>query len=238
MFGPGGPTLIELARQALSSTRRGYDLLAPKFERTPFRTPDPLLDRVGELLRARGPVARGLDLCCGTGAGMGMLRGVCTEEVVGLDFSAGMLAEAERRLGPGGDGGPRLTYVLGDALALPYDRAFDVVTCFGAFGHFLPHQQPGLLAGIHRALAPGGRFAFVTTPMPAPTDPAWWILRGFNGAMRVRNRVFKPEFVMYYLLFTVPEILPLFDRIGFDVDLYDARWSRRPYKIAIATRRG
>ena len=32
MFHPQGPTLWELAVQALSSTERGYDLLAPKFE--------------------------------------------------------------------------------------------------------------------------------------------------------------------------------------------------------------
>ncbi|MGO9081297.1 MAG: hypothetical protein ACLQDY_20030, partial [Streptosporangiaceae bacterium] len=30
----------ELAMQALSSVEGGYDLLAPKFDHTPFRTPD------------------------------------------------------------------------------------------------------------------------------------------------------------------------------------------------------
>jgi hypothetical protein len=40
MFYPQGPTLRELAVQALSSTERGYDLLAPKFDYTPFRTPE------------------------------------------------------------------------------------------------------------------------------------------------------------------------------------------------------
>ena len=43
MFHPDGPTFWELARQALSSTTRGYDLLAPKFDVTPFRTPDVIL---------------------------------------------------------------------------------------------------------------------------------------------------------------------------------------------------
>ena len=51
MFGPGGPTFLELAQQALASTDRGYDLLAPKFDCTPFRTPDeviaPILDALG-----------------------------------------------------------------------------------------------------------------------------------------------------------------------------------------------
>ena len=44
MFHPKGPTLLELTKQALSSTTKGYDLLAEKFEYTPFRTPDILLE--------------------------------------------------------------------------------------------------------------------------------------------------------------------------------------------------
>lgn len=235
MFGPDGPSLVELARQALSSTVKGYDLLAPKFEHTPFRTPDAVLGQVGAYLGAHGSVSRGLDLCCGTGAGMGMLRGIVTDEVVGLDFSSGMLAEAERRL-RATPGGPTLRFVQGNALELDYHEVFDVVTSFGAFGHFQPYQQPALIRGVYEALVPGGRFGFVTSTMPTPRERLWWVYRGFNGVMRVRNRIVKPEFVMYYLHFTVPQILPMFEAEGFDVVLYDADWDRRPYKIAIATK--
>src|SRR5881275_1412415 len=101
MFHPKGPTFWELAVQALSSTQRGYDLLAPKFDYTPFRTPDAIVRVVGERLARRGPFADGLDLCCGTGVGLRMLQPLCTRCVVGLDFSAGMLAEARRRRGDG-----------------------------------------------------------------------------------------------------------------------------------------
>src|ERR687888_2326849 len=41
-----GPTFFELAKQVLSSTERGYDLLAPKFDLTSFRTPDWLIESV------------------------------------------------------------------------------------------------------------------------------------------------------------------------------------------------
>ena len=34
MFHPNGPSFFELVEQALSSTERGYDLLAPKFDYT------------------------------------------------------------------------------------------------------------------------------------------------------------------------------------------------------------
>ena len=69
MFSPGSPSARELAAQALSSVGRGYDLLAPKFDRTPFRTPDDVLDATAEALRPPGAFGPGLDVCCGTGAG-------------------------------------------------------------------------------------------------------------------------------------------------------------------------
>ena len=51
MFSPQGPSLRELAVQALSSVEGGYDLLAAKFDHTPFRTPDGILDATAVALR-------------------------------------------------------------------------------------------------------------------------------------------------------------------------------------------
>src|SRR5688572_30411650 len=123
MFHEKGPTFRELAVQAMSSTERGYDLLAPKFEYTPFRTPDFVLAKVGEHLQTIGPFARGLDICCGTGAAMRVLRPVCTEYVVGLDMSAGMLAEARKRTADA-PGTSVLEFVRADALRMPFDAVF------------------------------------------------------------------------------------------------------------------
>ena len=91
MFSPQGPSLRELTVQALSSVERGYDLLAPKFDATPFRTPAVILDATAAALP--GPFEKGLDVCCGTGAGLTVLRSVCSS-VTGVDFSAGMLTQA------------------------------------------------------------------------------------------------------------------------------------------------
>src|SRR5437588_4372209 len=96
MFHPQGPTFWELAVQALSSTEKGYDLLAPKFDYTPFRTPDVVLEAVAAQLRALAPFDAALDVCCGTGAAMRFLRPLCRQRVVGLDISAGMLAVARQ----------------------------------------------------------------------------------------------------------------------------------------------
>ena len=59
MFSPQGPSLRELAMQALSSVEGGYDLLAPKFDHTPFRTPNGVLDATAGALGPLGPFGRG-----------------------------------------------------------------------------------------------------------------------------------------------------------------------------------
>jgi SAM-dependent methyltransferase len=212
MFSPQGPTLRELAVQALSSVEHGYDLLAGKFDATPFRTPDRLLTAVSRTLEELGPFDAGLDVCCGTGAGLGVLRSVCAGRVTGVDFSAGMLAEA-RRARPGA------TLVRADALALPFGPAFDLAVSFGAFGHFLPDEQQALFRQVHSVLRPGGTFAFPVGAPPAVGSGLYWALWGFDAVMRVRNALWRPPFVMYYRTFRLPEVRARLEDAGFDVSL-------------------
>jgi ubiquinone/menaquinone biosynthesis C-methylase UbiE len=238
MFHRKGPTLFELAQQALSSVERGYDLLAPKFEYTPFRTPDVVLKTAMEQVGPPGSIDRALDVCCGTGGAMRFLRPLCRREVVGVDMSQGMLDES-RKLLADAPGEAKLTFVQANALELKYESEFDVVTSFGAFGHILEEDEPRLVQGITRALRPGGRFIFVTTHMPSPLNPGYWLARGFNAAMRVRNAIWKPPFVMYYLTFLVPRARELLEARGFDVDVRD-RLIPEPftgYSIVVATKR-
>jgi SAM-dependent methyltransferase len=205
-----GPSLRELAVQALSSVEDGYDLLAPKFDRSPFRTPDGVLDATAGALRTLGPFGRGLDLCCGTGAGIGVLGSLCREAVVGLDFSAGMLAQAR-------GAHPDARWVRADVRALPFAGAFDLAVSFGAYGHFLPAERPALFAGVHRALRPGGVFAFPVGEPPPLTSRWYWALLGFDLAMRVRNVVWRPPFVMYYRTWPLPAVRDDLTASGFSV---------------------
>jgi SAM-dependent methyltransferase len=253
MFTPQGPSLRELAVQALSSVEHGYDLLAPKFDHTPFRTPDTILDAVERALAGLGPFDAGLDLCCGTGAGMGVLRDLCRESVTGVDISAGMLAVGRERAGAGKEGadsadgepipgGPRVSWVRGDARALPFGPVFDLAVSFGAFGHFLPDELPGLFAEAHSVLRPGGRFAF---PLPAPAPPGspwYWAALGFDTAMRVRNALWRPPFVMYYRPFRLGVVRDELERAGFEVELFALpEFGQRPdgsprCRMVVATR--
>lgn len=210
MFSPQGPSLGELVVQALSSVERGYDLLAPKFDHTPFRTGDAVLDATAEALRPLGPFARGLDVCCGTGACVRVLGAVCRERVVGVDFSAGMLARA--RLAH-----PDATWVRADARALPFTGGFDLAVTFGALGHFLPEERPALFAGVYRALRPGGLFAFPLAAPPRIGSIGYWWTLGFDLAMRVRNAVWRPKFVMSYRTCRPAAIREELAAIGFTV---------------------
>ncbi|MGW6240254.1 class I SAM-dependent methyltransferase [Streptomyces sp. NPDC055094] len=222
MFTPQGPTLRELAVQAFSSIEHGYDLLAPKFDHTPFRTPGHVLDAVVRTVRPLGPFATGLDVCCGTGAGVGALRRLCDERVTGVDFSAGMLTAAAASATSATS--PEFTsaavdWVRADARALPFAPVFDLAVSFGAFGHFLPAERPVLFAQAHAVLRPGGLFVF---PVPAPPrvgTPLYWALWGFDTAMRLRNLLWHPRFVMYYRTFKLPDVLDELAGTGFTTRL-------------------
>ncbi len=238
MFHRKGPTLFELAQQGLSSIERGYDLLAPKFEYTPFRTPDVVLKTAMAQVGAPGSVDRALDLCCGTGAAIRFLRPLCRREVVGVDLSQGMLDEA-RRLLADAPGEAAITLVQANALELTYAAEFDVVTSFGAFGHILEEDAPRLVEAVTRALRPGGRFVFVTAHPPSVFHPGYWMAKGFNAVMRVRNALWKPTFVMYYLTFLVPRARELLEAQGFEVDVRDGLIPRpfSGYSIVVATKK-
>ncbi|MCA9604265.1 MAG: class I SAM-dependent methyltransferase [Myxococcales bacterium] len=239
MYHEDGPTLWELAEQALSSTDRGYDLLAPKFDHTPFRTPDSLLEKAAKIVKKKGgTAARGLDLCCGTGAGVRWFRPLCTESMTGLDRSQGMLDVARERL-EDAPGDAEIRLLQGDALEAPFeDGTFGLITCFGAFGHILQEDEPRFVREVTRMLAPGGRFVFITSERPPAYSPSLWVARGFNAVMRVRNALIKPEFIMYYLTFLLPGARWLCEANGLEVEVVSNAFPK-PFKrgkLVIATK--
>ena len=85
-------------------------------------------------------------------------------DVVGLDFSAAMLAAAARKEAAAA-GDRRIAWVEGDAMALPFpDASFDAVTV--AFGLRNMPSYPAALREMARVLRPGGMLVCLeTTPL-------------------------------------------------------------------------
>ncbi|WP_433163963.1 class I SAM-dependent methyltransferase [Kribbella sp. CA-247076] len=131
-----------------------------------------------ELVRGL-PVARTLDVACGTGFLTQHLRGV----TVGLDQSPGMLDVARRRM-------PGRTVVVGDALRLPMaDGSFDRALTGHFYGHLPADERAVFLAEVRRVAA---ELVVVDTALRPGVGPAQWIDRTLNDGSR--HRIYKRYF--------------------------------------------
>jgi trans-aconitate methyltransferase len=99
-------------------------------------------------LLAPQPGERILDLGCGTGQLSSEITSLGAS-VIGVDRSPEMIAEARNKF-------PQLLFDVCDARALPFAHEFDAVFS-NATLHWIP-QADQVIAGIARALKPGGRF--------------------------------------------------------------------------------
>lgn len=226
------PTFWELAVQATTSTRQGYNLLAPRFEKTPYATPAWIikvcLERVEQL---HGPLeregARGLDLGCGTGRASLALAESC-QRVDGIDFSPLMLAEAKSKTA-------HLENTIFDfqekdmaTLELPA-AAYDRIVTFGAWGHILVPWRQRLVAECVKALKPGGVFATVTADPASVLSRRWWYSLAFDTGLRLRNAILAEPFHMYYRLNATPQVRDLFARVG-EVEVRLEPIPRKPHR--------
>lgn len=119
-----------------------------------------------EAARAQ-PHHRLLDVATGAGfTAFGFAPHV--RQVVGLDVSPGMLAQARAK------GIANALFEEGSAEAIPFpDESFDLVTCRIAPHHF--DSVPAFLREAHRVLVRGGRLLVADTTVPdnAPELAAW-----------------------------------------------------------------
>lgn len=204
------PSFWELAVQATTNTRHGYNLLAPRFETTAYATPTRLIQACQRRVESLyGPLVRetayGADLACGTGRGAAVLAQRCTR-VDGFDFSPLMLAEA-RRQHPDQDD---TTFDFREAdlsqFVLPPAR-YDRIVTFGAWGHILPPWRQAFFESVIAGLKPGGVFYTVTADPSTPTSRRWWVSAAFDLSLKVRNRLLGDPFHMYYLLNDTLEVV-------------------------------
>ncbi len=105
---------------------------------------------------------RVLDIACGTGYGIGLLRKHASY-VVGVDIDASAAQEAKKETGDNG------AVMLADGLGLPFaDDTFDTVTSFETLEHL--HSRREFLAELRRVLTPGGKL-LLSTPNALYSKP-------------------------------------------------------------------
>jgi demethylmenaquinone methyltransferase / 2-methoxy-6-polyprenyl-1,4-benzoquinol methylase len=127
-------------------------------------------ERAADLARV-GPGSRVLDVATGTGdLAIELARRVGEGgEVVGSDFSEGMLARARTKAAATAGTGGTVRFEWGDALELPYETgSFDAVTV--GFGARNFSDLARGLAEMARVVRPGGRVVVleITTPTGFP----------------------------------------------------------------------
>lgn len=99
---------------------------------------------------------RVLEVGCGRGVGMGIVRSLGATHVTGFDLDPAMVALAQQRLARAAGS---VHVFVGDAAAIAApDRSFDVVVDYGIMHHVPEWQQS--LHEIARVLKPGGMFYF------------------------------------------------------------------------------
>jgi SAM-dependent methyltransferase len=111
-----------------------------------------------------------LDLGCGTGRYFWALEGV--RELVGLDASAAMLAEAGSPCRADRISAQSVTLVRGDLFEHDLEASrFDLVYSIGVLAEHVPFSER--VAGrVRRWLREGGRFAFTTVHPESPSIPS------------------------------------------------------------------
>lgn len=125
------------------------------------------LDRAFRDAVGTGTIPAALELCCGRGEGLLLLRDQVTLGV-GVDVSLTMIENAQHELPA-----DRFLFLQGDATMLPLiDGQFDAVLMLGGIHHIPDRQQ--LFREVFRMLRPGGRFLWRE---PVSDFPLWRAIR-------------------------------------------------------------
>ena len=153
-------------------------------------------------LLAPQPGERILDVGCGTGQ---LTRAIADAgaTVVGVDHSPEMIADARRNY-------PGLEFDVADAAALPYTEAFDAVFSNAAL-HWVRDAE-GAIAGVRRALKPGGRFVAEF----GGQGNVEGLVRAVYGALRELGFA-EPQRLNPWYFPSVGEYATLLERYGLEV---------------------
>ncbi len=211
-----GPSTMELFIQATSSTKQGYNLLAPRFDATPYATPESFIARALQRAQMRFPIRDlgprwAADLACGTGQATRQLA-TSFERVDAYDFSPGMLQQASELTERLSQFSSNCHFTEADlANILMPNSVYQRVVTFGAWGHIMPAWRQRLVRQIVDSLRPSGVFLTITADSTVVASRRWWYSAVFDAAMHLRNLVLSEPFHMYYRINDTLQVKQLFD---------------------------
>ena len=172
-----------------AAVEASYDAEAPAYDEDPY--PVVIQKRFVERLVATCP-PHGiiLDAPCGTGQYFALVA-AAGRRVVGIDQSAGMLAQAQAR------GIAVALYQVG-LQELDFEGEFDAVMSVDAMENVFPEDWPAVLTNLHRAVRPGGHLYLTVEEVPeSDLDKAFADLRA-RGLPVVRGEVIEGDVAGYH----------------------------------------
>ena len=172
-----------------AAVEASYDAEAPAYDEDPY--PVVIQKRFVERLVATCP-PHGiiLDAPCGTGQYFALVA-AAGRRVVGIDQSAGMLAQAQAR------GIAVALYQVG-LQELDFEGEFDAVMSVDAMENVFPEDWPAVLTNLHRAVRPGGHLYLTVEEVPeSDLDEAFADLRA-RGLPVVRGEVIEGDVAGYH----------------------------------------
>lgn len=201
---------MESAKEFQEETRRYFDRVAEDYDASRAGRFVKCMYREVVRRAVSLPGGRVLDLGCGTGNLIRMLREVKAAAYWGADLSGQMIREAGKSLGP------EVSLTVADAAALPYgDGQFDIVICNASFHHYAEPERA--VDEIRRVLTAGG-----TLILGDPTIPGRLTRLLLNQSLHRRD---SGDFRIY----GKKEITPLFEARGFRVH----SWKRINYRAFV-----
>ena len=153
-----------------------YDKIAAGYDQQPMRQKQAdayLLAFLAERFADATEIPSILDLGCGTGSQLVANQPhLSMARLVGLDFSAGMLQQAQQKAAP-------INWIQADSIQPPFaDQSFDYISNQFSFHHVA--DKAAMFRAIYRLLRPGGRLVVLNI---VPSEmPDWLYYRYFPAA--------------------------------------------------------
>ncbi|MCP9489726.1 MAG: bifunctional demethylmenaquinone methyltransferase/2-methoxy-6-polyprenyl-1,4-benzoquinol methylase UbiE [Solirubrobacteraceae bacterium MAG38_C4-C5] len=149
-------------------------------------------------LAAVGPGDRALDVATGTGdLAIELARRVGPDgEVVGSDFSEGMLERARDKIPPARDACAALRFEWGDAQALPYGDASFAAATVGFGARNFADLEAGL-GEMARVVRPGGRVVVLEITQPQRPPLSTFFALWFDRLVPLLGRITDEQAYSY-----------------------------------------